>query len=264
MEDRNDLAYWFPRLEAAGVPVPRRHLVRTGVELMELPDGCLPAGHAELMEALARAVASVGGPPAFLRTGHGSGKHQWARTCCVRALGNLAAHVAELVDWSATVDFLGLPTSTWAVRELLDARAPFTAFEGLPIARERRYFFRDGKVQCHHPYFPEGALEEGNPSTPKWRTLLHQLNKEPQTEVALLSRLTAHVARHFEGAWSLDWLLVPRPAPNWYAIDMAEAGRSFHWPECAHCPPEQRALWERRAAKAARPRGPGLLGDVGE
>ena len=35
------------------------------------------------------------------------------------------------------------------------------------------------------------------------------------------------------GPWSLDWLHTQR---GWVAIDMAEAGRSFHWPGCDRQP----------------------------
>src|SRR5438874_2216865 len=38
-ETINDLAYWFPKIEAAGLPVPETRIVRTDLWLFELLDG---------------------------------------------------------------------------------------------------------------------------------------------------------------------------------------------------------------------------------
>lgn len=230
-EDRNDLAYWLPRLQASGVPVPETRVVRTEVELANLLDGKLPEGFTEFIAGLRGAAEAVGGPPCFLRTGHGSGKHQWGRTCHVADLDALPQHVAALVEWSETVDFFGLPFRTWAVREMLDMRPAFRAFGGTPVGRERRYFFGNGEVLCAHPYWPAAAVEDAD--RPDWLKQLTALNEMPPTERRRLHLLTERVARNFDGAWSLDWLYVPG-RDKWFAIDMAEASRSFHWPGCPH------------------------------
>jgi hypothetical protein len=167
------------------------------------------------------------GYPFFLRTGYGSGKHEWARTCFVPNPDVIPKHIVNLVEWSALVDFAGLPTNVWAVRELLETDAVFTAFLGMPIARERRYFISDGKVVCHHPYWPPDSIHSACQAD--WREAVDRLNVETRLEVHTLTHLSERVAAHFEGAWSLDWLL---SRYGWYAIDMAEAGRSFHWPGC--------------------------------
>jgi hypothetical protein len=230
--DRNDAAFWLPRLEATGVPTPRTAIVPTGVDLVELLDGRTPDGYQAFLDHLTSAVEAIGGAPCFIRTGHGSGKHDWDRTCWLRSVADLPQHVAALVEWSHEVDILGLPTGTWAVRELLDAGAPFYAFRGMPIGRERRYFVAEGRVVCHHPYWPPDSIR--NPDRPDWRPLLDALNAEPAEEVELLTALTLQAARQLDGAWSIDWLFVP--GRGWVAIDAAKAGRSFHWPGCPHAP----------------------------
>ncbi len=246
--DRNCLSYWFPKLQASGVPVPETHIVRTEAELMVLLGGQEPEEYLDFLNDLARACVSVGFP-AFLRTGQGSGKHEWSRTCCVQDLAELESHVAALVEWSELVDFFGLPTDVWAVRRFLDLESSFTAFRDFPVNKERRYFIRDGKVVCQHPYWPEAAIAEGveggggrslvpkrpvlRPGTPAdWRERLATLNHQTPEEVAHLTALSEQVARHFEGAWSLDWACDRQG--QWWAIDMAQAAQSFHWPECPH------------------------------
>ena len=44
--NRNCLSYWFPKLLAAGVPVPRTEIVKTDAELIAILDGQLPDGWA--------------------------------------------------------------------------------------------------------------------------------------------------------------------------------------------------------------------------
>lgn len=53
------------------------------------------------------------------------------------------------------------------------------------------------------------------------------MNSEEAPE---LEELTIRVASVFEGAWSLDWAKTKNG--DWYAIDMALAGSSYHWQEC--------------------------------
>jgi len=189
--------------------------------------------------------------PCFLRTGHGSGKHDWGHTCHVTDLSRLASHVAALVDWSACVDFHGLPINTWVIREFLDILPAFATTWGMPVGRERRYFIHDGQVCCHHPYWPPDAVPT---SHRHGADLIRQLNYESPDEASHLTALSRQVAAHFSGAWSLDWAFArPHPtdtphdatlpahtAPDegdsrWYAIDMAPASLSWHWPHCP-CP----------------------------
>ena len=222
---------WYPQV-AAVVPTPRTEIVRTSLPLDLLLDGEVPVGWATFLDDLARAADRVGGYPTFLRTGQGSGKHDWKHTCYVPAAADLESHVAALVEWSALVDILGLPTDVWVVREMLLTTAAFHAFGGMPITRERRYFVRDGAILGHHPYWPPEAIEA--PDAADWRARLERLNEEPAAEVALLSRLSRDVSRVVPGAWSVDWLAARDG--TWYCIDLAHAERSYVWWEHPHAP----------------------------
>lgn len=230
--DVNCISHWLPRLEAAGVPVPRTTLVAAPEGLSGILDGVKPDGY-DLFVAELTAAARSFGFPAFLRTGHTSGKHQWRRTCYLVSVDVIPAHVAALVEFSECADILGLPYRTWAVREYIPLVAHFTAFDGMPIAVERRVFIRDGERTCDHGYWPPGAIEGHNPSRPDWRQLLAD-----HDEIARLydsrTQIKASLARiggaFPEGYWSVDFAL--GRDGTWYAIDMAEGDRSFHWPGC--------------------------------
>lgn len=173
------------------------------------------------------------GYPAFLRTGLTSGKHDWRRTCFVPDAADLVSHMRAICEYSEMVDPAGgLSTEVWVLRELLNTRPAFEAFRGMPITRERRYFFEDGEVIGHHPYWPPEAIS-GEISSPEWRGRLHRLNHESPEEVFELTKLTEKVAAVIPGAWSVDWLWTLH---GWFLTDMAWAEWSFIWKEWPSAP----------------------------
>jgi hypothetical protein len=234
--DPNNLAYWWPRLKASGVRVPKTIVVEAPADFDPLPilEGQAVEGWYDLVLQLCQAVENLG-PPCFLRCGPGSDKHNWERTCYLADAHptRMSQHVTAIVDWAACNDLLDVGVNVWAVRELLPLQTAFTAWRGLPIACERRYFFDvHGRVVCHHPYWPAEAVAAGRPAADDWPELLEVANVETPLETLELEAQTQRVARHFPGlAWSLDWALTM--GNEWYAIDMARAERSWH-PECPH------------------------------
>ena len=241
--DKNCLSYWFPRIKAAGLPVPETRIVRTKVDLTPL-DG-LPPGSSEFLSRLSEAADAIG-YPVFLRTGHGSGKHEWTRTCCVTEPKQLGQHVYNLVEWSCMVDMAGLPTNVWAVREMLPTTPLFTAFRGMPICREFRVFVDGPEVVCEHPYWPPKALVQGFPrkQSVQWGLdedirqlpenfdrLYWDLCSLPEGDRRKVTQLASLAGAVLGGKWSVDVLETKR---GWYLTDVAEADRSFHWDGCPH------------------------------
>jgi hypothetical protein len=245
--NRNCLSFWFPKLQAAGLPVPRTEIVFTGVDLVPLCDGQTPDGWEEFVALLRTAADTIGPPPWFLRTGQGSGKHNWRNTCFVRDAAELRFHVTALVEWSHIVDFLGLPHNVWCVREMLpvDPVAVLPAYGDMPLVKEVRAFVEGGRVVCDHPYWPARAVLEGfglrgretlTPDEQK-RVLdaIDQITIVPETWRPLAERVAEVFAG--DGSWSVD-LLATRN--GWFVTDMAAAARSFHWDGC----PNQNRKWE--------------------
>lgn len=240
--DRDDLAYWFPRLERSGLKVPKTEIIAFEGDLVPAVDGQEVEGFRDLVEQVQAAALRVGGYPAFLRTGHGSGKHEWRSTCYLRGPQDVRSHILNLVEWSVVVDFMGLPTNTWAVREFLDLRKSFEAFRGMPVAREFRCFFRDGQVQCLHSYWPKASLIEGGANSEGWQEAWAKMNTLGEGEEELLRELASKAAAQFDGFWSLDLaqLAESEGASSWVAIDMAEGDNSYHWKGCEHDPHPER------------------------
>lgn len=206
----------------------------------------------EVADKLKAMWSMVGtGYPAFLRSGLTSGKHNWRRTCYVEGPEYLNGSIRAICEYSEMVDIFGLPTDTWVLREMLKTSSLFTAFEGMPVARERRYFVVDGEVVGHHPYWPPEAIagdDESNipelrdqhrADTDDWREKLEHLNTDTETDLTTLEALTLKVGAVIPGAWSVDWLWVAER--GWVLIDMAWAEESFVWWDHPDAP--KRGAW---------------------
>ncbi|MCB2186261.1 MAG: hypothetical protein KQJ78_07580 [Deltaproteobacteria bacterium] len=232
--DKNALSYWFPKLEAAGLPVPKTIIV----PMPELAQKCLWAAldgkdlHRAEAEKffleISRAANQVG-LPCFLRTDHTSGKHGWQSTCYLHSTAVITGHVYSIVEYSVMAGLVGLPWDTWAVREMLPTK-PFGVcprYGNMPICREFRFFVQDARVVCFHPYWPREALEQGRASADLAYEELTSLNGEDLREIM---DLASSAGRAVGGAWSVDILDTAR---GWFITDMAEAELSWHWPGCA-------------------------------
>jgi len=229
--DRNCLSYWFPLIRDAGLPVPRTEVVPTELNLFGVLGGDPPAGWHSFLAELRSACERIG-LPAFLRTGQGSGKHKFDRCCNLRKIEYLAQHVYNLLDWSCTVDMLGLATNVWAVREMLPVEplAVLPGYGNMPVVREWRLFVRDGKVQCRHPYWPLDALAQGMTDPAGAEVLFKALARSSPEIDAECTRLAEWAGQAVGGGyWSVDVL---EARGKLYVTDMALGERSFHWPEC--------------------------------
>jgi len=248
-DKRNCLGFWFPLIEAVGLPVPKTEIVRSVADLTSLLDGEIPPGWYEFLDQLLAAAERIG-YPCFLRTGHTSGKHSWKDTCHVPALSALGQHVFNLVEFSVICCVVGLPTEVWAVRELLPTEpvAIFPGYGDMPLCREFRAFVEGAEVCCIHPYWPWEAVERGCQvehvvDWEDWdrgigheipvglREAWEKLCELDQSTAAILGNLASRAGRALGGGWSVDLLETAR---GWYVTDMAEAHRSWHWPGCSN------------------------------
>lgn len=230
MTDKTALSYWFPKLLAAGLPVPRTTIIPMPTAAQEdicaAFDGQDGTGAVKPFFDMLAAAAGEFGFPCFLRTDHTSAKHSWKRSCFLPSADDIPGHVSEIIEFSECCDLIGLPWDTWVVRELLptmpDGVCP--GYGDMPICREFRFFVEDGTVRCHHPYWPREALEHGGaPADLDYDALCRM--KDDAALTALASAAGAAVG----GAWSVDILETRR---GWFITDMAEARRSFHWEGC--------------------------------
>lgn len=181
------------------------------------------------------------GYPLFMRTDYISGKHNWVNTCFVKTEGDLLNHVFALVDESEGASLFGLPINALVFREFLDLESPFKAFNDMPVAKERRYFIRDGVVICHHPYWPEDAIRFKRAVVPPtdWKQKLCELNVESSNEIIELTKLAEKWP--LPGYWSVDF--AQDVYGKWWFIDAARGEVSYHPLDCPYNLGDVRVIW---------------------
>lgn len=182
--DKNALSYWFPKIEAAGLPVPRTVILDIPAaavdDLLSLFDREEPKAALDAFaQEIARAAESFG-YPFFLRNDYTSGKHQWNDTCLIRSADEIAQHMFSICYFSECVDVMGARWPSWdccwIARELLPTmpvgRCP--GHGDMPICKEFRFFVENGTVLCHHQYWPIHSLRQGDAIGMPWMSRVVQ------------------------------------------------------------------------------------------
>lgn len=229
MTSKNCLSHWFPLIEAAGAPVPATSITRITRDEQRDIFRVFDGEKSEFIETLAQRLETMATPlgrPFFLRTGQGSGKHNWKNCCCVDGSKSLTHHIGSLIEWSECAGFMGLPWDVWVVREMLPTNPLFrcSRYGDFPVVREFRVFV-DGPRVCYHvPYWPDGAVEEGKPDSLDWQDQLNIANGATEAEWQAIDDLASRCGAACGGQWSVDVLDTAR---GWFVTDMAVAERSY-------------------------------------
>jgi hypothetical protein len=224
---RNSMLFWFPKIKDLDIPIPKTEMIIVNlnfnyIEYLDNPQN-FPRNILKLLKMKAREI----GYPIFLRTDHLSGKHE--AIPFVKEERDLYACVFGLMEVSSMAE---LPINAFIIRKHLELDWKFEAFNGLPIAKERRYFINNGKVICHHPYWIEDAIhfwKETSPPPENWKEQLQKLNIETLDEIKILTSYTEKVSSIFDDYWSIDFAY--GKDGTWYLIDMAIGYDSWH-PNC--------------------------------
>lgn len=230
-DNQTSMLIWYPKIKDLPIPQPKTIFVMLNEkELERLYDEAVPDSVTEKVKVVCDTI----GYPCFLRTDLASGKHSWKKSCYIDGKTELWKHIFEVTEFNLMADIMGLDFKAFAVREFIQMDSRFTAFYGdMPVNPERRYFFKNGKVICHHPYWIEEAMEDQKVSTPNWRDLSREINTETPEEIELLTKYTLMVAEKLpEGSWSVDFCKAKDG--RWILIDMADARRSWHPEDCPH------------------------------
>lgn len=233
--ESDSMLVWYPKIKDLPISQPETEmLVLTEEELKVLINENVPKSIVEKVKPICDRM----GYPCFLRTDLASGKHSWKDSCFVDSPKELWKHIFEVVSFNLMADIFGLDFKALVIREFIPMATGFTAFYGdMPVNPERRYFIRDGKIICHHPYWIEEAIEESKqPSVSNWREISKELNRETREEIDLLTKYAELVAEQFEGFWSVDFCKAKDG--RWILIDMASGMKSWH-PNCPNKPKEE-------------------------
>lgn len=232
--NKSSMFYWWPKIAFLPIPKPRTILIRhEGAfkgKLSYDPIDRKPEQYFDEMLIKVQEAADKMGYPIFIRSDEYSGKHGWENTCYVERRDQLGPHILQILEETAMIDlsFFGI-----AVREFLQLDWRFKSHSGkMPVAAERRYFVRDDRVECWHPYWPPASIEE--PSIKNWQELLKELQTANEGEVELLTGYAKLIGKTLGGYWSVDFCRTIRN--EWYLTDMAEGEKSYHWATCPNAP----------------------------
>jgi len=227
--NRNSALRWFPPIEAAGLPVPRTLMVPyRHYDILPIFDGESSPEFMRLKLAVEAAALEIG-LPAFLRTDLCSAKHSGPGAYCISDATACGQQVFDTLEDTEMKSFMQPEgPQVMMIREFLTLDAPFTAFNGLPIAREWRIFANGERAICRHPYWPAEALEE-HVTADGWEAKLADMHVWP--EDAGLEAMAVTAARACGGEpWSVDF--ARDVAGKWWLLDCAIAADSWHWPGC--------------------------------
>lgn len=223
--DPNSALIWFPPIRDAGLRVPKTEFVEFDHEsLWPILDG---EGIRDdfPMEKLKEACKRIG-YPVFIRTDLSSAKHDGPISFRAESDDDLWRCVCRTFEDNACKDLASF-VRAWMVREWIDIQSSFTAFGGLAIGREWRFFADQDKVICHHFYWPKDAFE-GWGIEDGWQDKLRELSTPlpPEFLDPLESWALKAVRSIGHDAWSIDFAL--DKGGTFWLIDMARAESSWH------------------------------------
>lgn len=244
---KTSMTYWFPLIKNLGIPIPKTVIInlrKTALTEEDIHDVI-----EEHVEEIKKAIWEVKrNNQVFIRTDLMSAKHSFEKSCYLKLPKTefeLWKHLYEIIVAGLIADIVGYISRAIVVREYIEPKWAFKAFCGLPIGMERRYFIKDGKFLCNHPYWEEGAIEfygktmieDGKLKSIKeepeeWKEKLRELNEQDKEEISLLSSYVEMIINAgFTQFWSIDFM--KGKDGKWYLIDMAEGNESWH-PDCRY------------------------------
>lgn len=243
----SSLLNWFPKVKDLGIPIPETKwlMLPEGMNRLSIEDG--KNGRFDKFIDELDKIAEEIGYPVFIRTDQSSAKHSWKTSAIARFKKQLAERVLNTMEDNELKSIMGLPYKAIVLREFLELDWRFKAFMGeMPVAKERRYFIKDGEVRCHHPYWFQTAIAKAHEIEGKkggflgstiphrlpnhWQEMLDEINTTSREERKTLQYYSSLVGARFKDYWSVDFACSRND--EWYLIDMADGYISEHHPGC--------------------------------
>lgn len=244
--DLNSIFAWYPLVKDI-VPTPRTVMILMEGTFESFDEALVynrPSKDPEmrrLVSAACNAAHELGGYPVFLKSDQLANKHDWKNSCFVASDEQMENGIKNLLEFTLMLmigpDFRGI-----AIREFLELDWRFHAFEGMPVAREFRFFIKNGKVQCRHPYWFPACLR--NIDCEDWMPKLREIQQISAEEVDLLDGYALKISEAVEplkapeNYWSLDFCITKEG--KWYLTDIATGEDSFHYNTCGFAPEDMK------------------------
>ena len=231
--NKDSLLYWFPLIKDLDIPQPRTIIVPISEkEIKSLHNERIPKSLTAKVQAIIQNDFTL---PVFIRTDLASGKHQWKESCYYDGSTELWQNLYHIITFNLCADIFGLDFKAMVIREFIPMDTKFTAFYGeMPVNPERRYFVKDGKVQCHHAYWIKEAIADSykEPSLKNWEEHCAEMNHQTFEEMNWLTSYSTLIAQELDGYWSIDFCRAKDG--RWILIDCATGGHSWHPASCEY------------------------------
>jgi len=229
--DKSSFLYWYPKIRGK-LETPRSVIIpfstRDAVQILSGNEDALSYLVDTVISELRKNHISF---PVFFKTDFYSAKWYWVDTCFINSKNDLEKNIASLL--SSNQDDDCRPINALIFKQYIQPETKLSAFNNMPIGKERRYFIENKKMLCHHPYWNEGDIEFFNGKYPdNWKEILHNLNIETEEEVEILTKGAELFGELIDddGYFSVDFM--QGIAGNWYLIDVAEGHKSYHNEDC--------------------------------
>lgn len=232
--NHTNMATWYPLVCDLNyvpftllVPVPYRNYLKV-LDMLEKQKDLEAKEFFEQYVQPANGIMGYDGS-VFVRSYFHSAKHEITQTQCTD-LDTVWMNVCDIIYATALKD---LPFEGLAYREYVELEAPFTAFSGLPIAKERRVFVErkdNDIVATFTAYWPKKAIHFGPEVQPSliWEQQLAEINELHDDEIAIIEQQALEVydkLKDLHENWSLDF--AKGVDGKWYFIDAAVAEASW-------------------------------------
>jgi len=244
-DKRNELPWWFERMKDIGMPMPATLSTEIDFEMTSEGNVFIKDESKKAVIEMAEEMAEEFGWPLFMKTYNQAFKHSFKNTCLIQNKDVIVDHMYEMVI-QAMMDDTGPEVGGIVIREYNPLMIGFKAFHGeMPIAIELRVFIKDGKYQCHHFYWPTGAISR--PDHENWKNILYGMKVDAELYgIKKVKPLAEKIAKHpdFQDYWSIDF--AKTEGGRWILIDMALGEVSFHDTDCEHCSGDMKAAYGDR------------------
>ncbi len=237
----NSLFKWYPHIEKV-VPTPKTTMIPGKIDSFDDMFAGSDAGFNLMVKQVCEAANGLG-YPVFLRTDHTSNKHAWRDSCYIASETDIRSHMLNLVEFTECI--MTLMFGGFVVREFLELNTVFNAFSDMPVAVEFRYFIKNDKILCRHPYWVAGAMRRVNCFD--WQPKLKSMSKLYPAHQRVLDDYAQKISRAVEplgvpeNFWSIDFCQTKQG--KWFVTDMAIGMDSFHYQKCKHAPVEMKKIY---------------------
>lgn len=234
-----NMAFWWPRILHTKVPKPMTELVPipyldASNAMMAIDRGRFDEAVQVMFPHMERCVSFLmaQSPQAmFMRSFFHSAKHEVPSTKIER-IAQIAPHLVILLEETMMKD---IPFEGLALREFMYLDSPFTVFNGMPLAKERRVIIEANSknLSCRvYPYWPLRAISSYSGHTqelpPDWQHRLAKLNAITGMERDILSQYAMILYKELmfdHPNWTFDF--VQTKSGQWYFIDAAALEQSW-------------------------------------